>query len=123
MANMTVDFVDENLEVYYYHYIGLCALGYIDVEPGITSEVITYMLAINEAGLTTLPDGIYTIWIFCFGVVDVTFNETIMKMENGVANVTYDGISSITVGYQFPSLVLLGSFIISTLIVIRKRNK
>ncbi len=123
MANMTVDFVDENLAVYYYHFIAACVLGYIDVEPGITFEVVRYMLAINETGLTILPDGIYTIWIFCYGVLDVTFNETIMTMDNGAANVTFGDIPSVTIGFQFPIVVLLGSIIISTLIVVRKRRK
>ena len=123
LANVTVDFVDENLEVYNYGYIGLCAIGYIDVEPGITNVVTGYMLAINETGLTILPDGIYTIWIFCYGVSDVTFSETILKMENGIANITYGSVPSVSIGFPIPTLVLLGSVIISAVIVIRKRSK
>ncbi|MHA1555617.1 MAG: hypothetical protein ACTSPM_01660 [Candidatus Heimdallarchaeota archaeon] len=123
MANITVDFVEENLEVYYYPCIGLCAIGQIEVEPGITHRLAGYYLAINETGLTILPDGIYTIWVFCFGVPDVTSNETILVMENGVASITYGDMPSDTIGFQFPSLVLLGSAIISAMIVIRKRRK
>ena len=81
------------------------------------------LLAINEKGLTALPDGIYTIWVFWFGVEDVTYNETIIKMENGVAEITYGDSPSVTIGFQFPIVVLLGNIIISTLIVVRKRRK
>lgn len=123
MTNITADFVDESLEIYYYPYIGLCALGQIDVKPGITHQTTGYILAINETELTILPDGIYTLWVFCFGVSNVTFNETILTMDDGTANVTYANLPSDTIGFQFTSLVLLGCIIISTMIVDRKRRK
>jgi len=120
---MSLDFVDENLEAYNYGYFGLCAFGSFDVDPGISSKLAGYMLAINETGLTILPDGIYTLWVFCYGVADVIYNKTILKMENGVADITFGEVPSLTIGYQFTSLVLFGSIIISTWIIIRKRSK
>ncbi len=122
-ANMTVDFENKNLDTYDYGWGYACMLGTIEIDPGITYQKTGYYIAINETGLTILPDGIYTVWIHLYHVPSVIYNETIVRIEEGIADIKYGSLPSVTAGFQFPSLILLGSFIISTLIVIRKRKK
>ncbi len=122
-TNMTTDFANKSLDTYNYGRGYACAIGYIDVDPGITHKKSGYYIAINETELEILPDGIYTVWMFVFRVPTVVYNETILRIENGIVDIDYGSLPSVAVGYQKSFIMFFGCVVISTLIIIRKSKK
>ena len=85
LGNISACFEDENLEIYYYPIVGLCAIGETTIEPGITTSSVGFILAINKEGLTNLPDGNYSVWVYFYGVSDILYNVTTIVVDDGAA--------------------------------------
>ena len=122
-ANFSVNFENPELEIYYYAPVGLCAIAEITIKPGIINGTIMHVLAIMEEGYNTLPDGVYSIGIFGYGVPEVIQNPSILIVEEGEISIDYkDFLIETTEETNF--IGFIGIFlVILTLPFIRKMKK
>ncbi|MHA1187059.1 MAG: hypothetical protein ACTSSK_09340, partial [Candidatus Heimdallarchaeota archaeon] len=64
VVNMTIEFENTSLVAYEVPLGSLPVLTNLTYELGVTTDNVNYNLTIEEPGLTELPDGNYTIWVY-----------------------------------------------------------
>ncbi len=101
VANMTIDFENTSLVAYEVPLVSLPVLTNLTYELGVTTDNVNYTLTIEAPGLTELPDGNYTIWVYDNRTANiepvVVYHKTLLVIVEGVITIDYG-----TIFYTWP---------------------
>ncbi|MHA1837963.1 MAG: hypothetical protein ACTSVH_08310 [Candidatus Heimdallarchaeota archaeon] len=101
VVNMTIEFENTSLVAYEVPLGSLPVLTNLTYELGVTTDNVNYNLTIEEPGLTELPDGNYTIWVYDNRTTNtepvVVYHKTLLVIVEGVITIDYG-----TIFYTWP---------------------
>lgn len=126
LLNVSVNFENNNYTLKYLHFACLTMVSHRTFNPGLTSEKTYLLTAINEPNLTSLPNGVYTLWVFGRTWQDtVVFNETIMTISDEGTFIQYGTLPFSDTTKQKRSLVIIhtGLVLAFVFVLIPKRKR
>ncbi|NHJ49642.1 MAG: hypothetical protein FK733_17765 [Asgard group archaeon] len=123
LPNISISFDNETIEYIPPHYIGLCALGNKTVYPGITEEIGYCSLTIKTKGLTDLPNGRYTLWVYLRDHPEVIANTTLMIIADDKTSIYYNTSQTLGLDIPFANIMIITSIISVSLVYFYKKKK
>jgi hypothetical protein len=127
VANMSIEFENTSLVAYEEPMGSFPVLTNLTFELGVTKDNVGYNLTIEAPGLTVLPDGNYTIWVYDNRTTNidpiVIYHKTLLTIVDGVATIDYG-----TVFYTWPfggvyTSIFFSALMLTAIVVKFKRRK